>query len=102
MSLFLQVVSVSDAIAAVRRIAVPAGTEKVPLTDALHRVLAEDVHADVDIPGFTRSVMDGYAVRAADTVGASDGIPSMLTFRGRVAMGASPDQAVRPGECIYV
>ena len=42
------------------------GAEEVPLTEALGRVLAEDVSTDSDLPPFDRSAMDGYAVRAAD------------------------------------
>jgi len=102
MSLFLQLVSVSKAIEEVRKIAVRCGDESVLLEDALHRILAQDVHADVDIPGFTRSVVDGFAVRAADTTGSSDAIPSIFAFRGRVSMGTSSDTPVQPGECIYV
>ncbi len=70
MSLFLSVVPVSEAIATVHRLTLQVPEETVPLAEACGRVLAADVHADVDIPGFTRSVMDGYAVRAADTTGA--------------------------------
>jgi molybdopterin molybdotransferase len=102
MSLFLQVVSVSKAIEEIRNLAVRCGDEPVPLIEALHRILAEDVLADVDIPGFTRSVVDGYAVRAADTTGSSDVIPSMFPLRGRVAMGASAGNSLQSGECIYV
>jgi molybdopterin molybdotransferase len=102
MSLFLQVVSVSKAIEDIRNLAVRCGDETVPLIEALHRILAEDVCADVDIPGFTRSVVDGYAVRAADTTGSSDAIPSMFPLRGRVAMGASAGIPLRSAECIYV
>jgi molybdopterin molybdotransferase len=102
MSLFLQVVSVSKAVEEVRNIAIRCGDEPVPLMEALHRILAQDVRADVDIPGFTRSVVDGFAVRAADTTGSSDAIPSMFTYRGRVVMGAFADTPVKPGECIYV
>jgi molybdopterin molybdotransferase len=102
MSLFLQLVSVSKAVEEVRNIAVRCGDEPVPLTDALHRILARNILADVDIPGFTRSVVDGYAVRAAETVGSSDAIPSMFALRGRVAMGASAGMNLQPGECIYV
>ena len=89
MSLFLQVVSVSKAIEEIRNLALRCSDEPIPLIEALHRILAEDVLADVDIPGFTRSVVDGYAVRSADTTGSSDTIPSILPLRGRVAMGAS-------------
>ena len=102
MSLFLQLVSVSKAVEEVRNIAVRCGDEPVPLADALHRILARDIVADVDIPGFTRSVVDGYAVRAAETVGSSDAIPSMFALRGRVAMGVSAGMNLQPGECIYV
>jgi molybdopterin molybdotransferase len=102
MSLFLQLVSVSKAVEEVKKIAVRCGDESVPLADALHRILARDVHADVDIPGFTRSVVDGFAVRAADTTGSSDTLPSIFTFRGRISMGTSSDTPVQPGECIYV
>jgi molybdopterin molybdotransferase len=102
MSLFLQLVSVSKAVEEVRNIAVRSGDEQVNLPDALHRILARDIAADVDIPGFTRSVVDGYAVRAAETVGSSDAIPSMFALMGRVAMGASAGMNLQPGECIYV
>ena len=102
MSLFLHLVPVSDAIATVRSIAVRAGRENVPVADACRRVLATDVRADVDIPGFTRSVVDGYAVRAADTTGAGDAIPAMLTSKGRIAMGAATENSIGAAECMYV
>jgi molybdopterin molybdotransferase len=102
MSLFLQLVSVPEAITGIRNLAVKCGDESVPLSEALHRILARDVHADVDIPGFTRSVVDGYAVRAADTTGSGDAIPSMLNLRGRVAMGESSNHRIQLGDCIYV
>jgi molybdopterin molybdotransferase len=102
MSLFLQLVSVSEAVAEIRNLAIICGDESVPLPEAFHRILAHDVHADVDIPGFTRSVVDGFAVRSADTTGSGDAIPSMLTLRGRVAMGASVNHRIKSGDCIYV
>lgn len=102
MSLFLKVVSVSKAIEEIRNLALRCSGEPIPLIEALHRILAEDVLADVDIPGFTRSVVDGYAVRSADTTGSSDTIPSILPLRGSVAMGASVGDSLRSGECIYI
>lgn len=102
MSLFLEVVPVSEAVAAVRRIAPPPGREEVPLEDALHRVLAQDIRADVDIPGFNRSTVDGYGVAAAETTGASEAIPAMLQCRGRVGMGSADPGSVSPGSCHYV
>jgi molybdopterin molybdotransferase len=102
MSLFLQIVPVSEAVATVRTLATRCGVEPVPLDMALHRVLARDVTSDVDIPGFTRSVMDGYALRAADTIGASESTPAMLSLKGRVSMGAPSGLTVGPVECIYI
>ena len=50
--------------------------ERVPLARALDRVLAEDLVSPIDLPDFARSTMDGFAVRAADTFGASEGLPA--------------------------
>jgi molybdopterin molybdotransferase len=74
--------------------------ETVPLTAALHRVPAAPVTAPEALPGFARSTVDGYAVRAADTYGVSDGLPGYLDVAGAVAMGAAPDVAVGPGTAV--
>ena len=102
MSLFLSVVPVSRAVDVAQRLAVPPHTETVSLDEAQGRVLAADIASDIDIPGFTRSVMDGYAVRAADTEGAGDATPAILSLKGRVLMGSATEHAVMPGECIYL
>lgn len=69
---------------------------------ALGSVLAEDVFSTEDIPGFARSTMDGYAVRALDTGGSSDGLPAILAVAGEVRMGGEPDFEVRSGECALI
>ena len=61
--------------------------ETVPLAAALHRVPARPVTAPHALPGFARSTVDGYAVRAADTYGASEGLPGYLQVTGAVPMG---------------
>ncbi len=61
--------------------------EPVPLAGALHRVPAAPVTAPHALPGFARSTVDGYAVRAADTYGVSDGLPGYLQVTGSVLMG---------------
>ena len=71
--------------------------ETVPLTEARHRVPAAAVTAPHALPGFARSTVDGYAVRAADTYGVSEGLPGYLQVAGAVPMGAEPDVAVGPG-----
>jgi molybdopterin molybdotransferase len=77
-------------------------TEAVALDAALGRVPAEPVGAPVALPGFARATVDGYAVRAADTYGASDGLPSPLDVTGAVPMGRAPGIAVRPGAAVEV
>lgn len=74
--------------------------EDVPLSEALHRVPAAAVCSPAALPGFAKSTVDGYAVRAADTYGASDGLPSYLDLLGTVRMGVAPEVAVRPGGCV--
>jgi molybdopterin molybdotransferase len=77
-------------------------TETVPLHLALRRVPAEPVTAPHPLPGFPRSTVDGYAVRAADTYGVSEGLPGYLTVTGAVRMGAAPEEAVTPGCAIAI
>ena len=76
------------------------GIEKVPLMDALNRVLSADVVAPLDLPPFDNSAMDGYAVRAADVVGASPEKPVALRLVGRVAAGEVFAGEVGTGECV--
>src|SRR5690349_9084671 len=90
---FFTALTVAEALAGFqpkRRTAV----ESVPLQDLLRRVPAEDVRAPHDLPGFPRSTVDGYAVRAADTYGASDGLPAYLDLAGSVRMGRAPAVSV--------
>src|SRR3954452_24879224 len=68
--------------------------ETVALADADGRVPGEPVPAAHELPGFARSTVDGYAVRAADTYGASEGLPSYLDVAGAVAMGRAPEVSV--------
>jgi molybdopterin molybdotransferase len=74
--------------------------ETVPLADALRRVPADPVTAPHPLPGFARSTVDGYAVRAADTYGVSEGLPGYLTVTGAVLMGTEPDVTVTPGAAV--
>jgi molybdopterin molybdotransferase len=74
--------------------------ETIPLADALHRIPSRPVTAPHALPGFARSTVDGYAVRAADTYGVSDGLPGYLRLTGAVPMGAEPDVAVVAGTAV--
>ncbi len=74
------------------------GEEPVPLSEALGRVLSRDVVAGPDVPGFDRSNMDGFAVRAEDTFGASEEVPVTLRRNAEtIPTGIEPKQEVRPG-----
>src|SRR6266849_9146300 len=80
------------------------GAQTVPLAAALHRVPAAPVTAPHALPGFARSTVDGYAVRAADTYGVSDGLPGYLQVTGAVLMGpvtgTAPDVTVGAGTAV--
>jgi molybdopterin molybdotransferase len=102
MSRFLSVIPVHEAIRIIRQIAGQSSKEEIHLSDAYGRVLAADVSTDIDIPGFDRSTVDGYAVLSSDTTGAGEAIPSMLILTGQIAMGDAASQRVLPGSCIYV
>ncbi|MFB6296685.1 MAG: molybdopterin biosynthesis protein [Halobacteriales archaeon] len=78
------------------------GTEPVPVEDATGRVLAARVDADIDVPGFDRASMDGYAVRASDTSGASESDPVDLDLVGRIRAGDRPGVEVGPGEAAEI
>ena len=62
-------ITVNEAIEIVRRESFPLGNERIDLADSVGRTLAEPIVADTDMPPFDRSQMDGFAVRAEDTVG---------------------------------
>src|SRR5579872_281156 len=76
--------------------------EDVALSDAVGRVLARDARADAPIPSYPRSTMDGYAVRAADTVGARPDDPRRLMLVGEIRMGAAPPGPLRAGEAMRI
>jgi len=75
----------------------PVGVEKVPISQAYNRVLAEDVVASIDVPPFDRATVDGYAVRASDTFGADEDKPIALEFCGSIPVGEPPRVVVESG-----
>jgi molybdopterin molybdotransferase len=95
--------SVDEALALLAGQVAPLGVEEVALDDALGRVLAAPVAAEVDVPGFDRACMDGFAVRAADTFGASSYEPVTLALVGTVLPGpAAAAPAVGPGQAVRI
>jgi molybdopterin molybdotransferase len=80
----------------------PLGEEGVKLEDAWGRVLATAVVVPHDFPAYDRSAMDGYALQAKDTFGASEGNPALLEVTGEVLMGKKPSLMIRPGEAAKI
>ena len=95
-------ISVEEALERIVARVVVLGDEQVPLTAALHRVLAESVVSSLDVPPWPNSSMDGYALQSADTRRASEPAPVRLAISGRVAAGHVAERAVGSGEAFRI
>ena len=89
--------ALEDAIGRILAAIPPGGPELIPLSAAHGRVLLETVVAPIDLPPFDNSAMDGYAVRARDTAGASRDNPVRLKLAGKIAAGETAAAIVEPG-----
>src|SRR5437016_5012069 len=98
---FFKVVSPQEALQTLLQIS-PVETERIPTVRARARVLAQDLYSSVDLPHFHRAAMDGYAVKAKDTFGASQSLPAYLKLAGIVEMGKEATQPLRAGEAIRI
>ncbi|HZK10024.1 MAG TPA: molybdopterin molybdotransferase MoeA [Clostridia bacterium] len=76
--------------------------KEVSLEEALGYILAEDLLAQEDIPAFNRSTVDGFALKSSTTMGAGDGLPTMLKIVEDVAMGQVPKKSIKPGQASKV
>ena len=100
---FFKVLTVTDAKAKLfANVSLKPEPETVHLMNALGRVLAEDVISPINIPGFKRSTMDGYAVKAKDTFGASEGLPAYLNIIGEIRMGQEASINLGPQEAVKI
>ena len=95
-------ISVDEALEYVLKHFEPLEPEEVEILDALDRVLAEDVYSDMDIPPFDNSAMDGYAVQAGDTIGASPEASVTLRVIGDLAAGYTTELVVESGTAIRI
>jgi len=104
MAEFLKLVSPSEALALLMH-SLPECVPENELVDTVHaagRVIAEDVRAPQSLPSFSRSSMDGFAVRASDTFGVSESLPGYLTIKGEVPMGAGPAFSIESGQAAII
>ncbi|NJE85698.1 molybdopterin molybdenumtransferase MoeA [Thermococcus sp. CX2] len=99
---FLKVVPLEEALEVIESFPLERRVEKVPLEEALGRVLAEDIVSPIDVPPFDRATVDGYAVRAEDTFMASESEPVKLRVIGEINAGDTPTVELKPGESVYI
>jgi molybdopterin molybdotransferase len=95
-------ISVEEALEKVLSYVEVLESERKPILDCLGQVLTEDVYSTIDIPPLDNSAMDGYALRAKDTRGASESSPRYLVVVGEVAAGSMPTKEVRSGTAIRI
>ncbi len=100
----LKVVSVQTALEIIKEnfSDIPIPTETVSLENSLGRVLAEDIMSRENVPAFDRSTVDGYAVKASDTYGSCESIPSQLDIIGEILMGERAEAEIKDGQCIKI
>ena len=79
-----------------------AEAETIGLSEALGKVVAEDILSPEDLPAYARSTVDGFAVHAADTYGCSEALPAMVTYAGKVLMGEDEKRVLPKGSCMQV
>lgn len=77
-------------------------TETVYIGEAVGRTVAEDIESGEDVPSFSRSTMDGYALCAADTYGSGESMPAMLDIAGEILMGERAEITLERGKCVKI
>jgi molybdopterin molybdotransferase len=99
--LFFKVKTTEEVLALVKGFE-PVGREHVPLSRAFGRVLSEDILSPESLPGFLRSTVDGYAIQARDSFGATESLPAFLEIAGEVKMGEIPSITAGSGRAVRI
>lgn len=99
---FHDLIDVEEARRRLAPLAPDVATENVPLAEAAGRVVAEPVEAGIDVPGFARAAMDGYAVRSRDVTGADEVDPVELPVVVDIQPGSVVDEALEPGQAAEI
>ncbi len=97
----LKVISVDECINLFGNIRI-VEDEEVDIDDALNRVLSTDIVSKQNLPGFNRSSVDGYALKAKDTYLCSESMPAVLCYKGEIKIGIKPEIDIEDGECVYI
>ncbi len=99
---FRDLATPDEARAAIDSLSLEGGIERVPLENARGRVLVARLDAELDVPGFDRASLDGYALRARDTFGADEADPARLAVVGEVHAGAKPNVTLEAGQAAEI
>lgn len=99
---FSKLTLLDDALKKLQAYITPAALDEVETSKALNRVLATDIISELDIPPFDRSAMDGYAVKAEDTFGASPSNPNVIKKIGTIEIGEQTDLVLKSGDAIKI
>jgi molybdopterin molybdotransferase len=102
MAEFLQVVSYEEAVARLKCSLKQRFEEEIPLLNSRGRVLSRPILSPEDMPAFNRSTVDGYAVNAVDSFGASESLPAFFQCIGAVPMGSAPTFSLESGRCAWI
>ena len=98
--LFLKTLSYEEVIdIIIKKIEIKQKIEKKPINTTLNHVLAENIYSSIDVPGFNRSLRDGFALIAADTFGADEDSPISLELIEEIKAGDIPSLAINSGQC---
>jgi len=101
MTHFFKVKSLEEVLS-LKEVFSPVEVETIPVEASYSRILAKDLAAPKDLPGFRRATMDGYAVVASSTFGASEFNPAWLEICGTILMGDVPDFTLEPGKAAKI
>jgi len=99
---YFRLISVIEAINLIATITPKTNNEFVHITEACGRVIGEDITCDINIPGFSRSVKDGYAVVSEDLIRATEAVPVRLSLSHRISMGQGDPGKIFSGYCAYI
>lgn len=99
---FLKAITAQEALEMINAFPVSLHTEVSSLEDSLGRIVADDVVAQEDIPSFSRSLVDGFAIKVKDTQGAKETNPALLYYKGEIRIGEETKAVLEDGTCIYV
>jgi len=99
---FLKAVTAYEALEIINNFPVSLHTEVVSIDESLGRIIAEDVIAHENIPPFSRSLVDGFAIKVKDVQGAKETNPALLFYKGEINIGEETKAFVEDGSCIYI